>query len=160
MQILTRIASVGWYFLLSAVEWFSSLSARQELTESFWRWVFFRIHRFGFIACFRWMIDRDGIRGRFEAGRVRQPGGGQPLQETDKSLLSDLLGLLEPDARGDPMSQLRGTCKSLRQLAAEMKRLGHKIGHTVVGEVLKQQKFSLQGNRKTREGEDHPDRDA
>jgi hypothetical protein len=98
---------------------------------------------------------------RLEAGRVRQPGGGcKPLVETDRGLLSDLLGLVEPDARGDPMSPLRWTCKSLRRLAAEMRLLGHKISHTVVGELLKEQKFSLQGNRKTREGEDHPDRDA
>jgi hypothetical protein len=60
----------------------------------------------------------------------------------------------------DLMSPLRWTCKSLRQLASEMKRLGHKISHTVVGELLKQQKFGLQGNRKTREGEQHPDRNA
>ena len=98
---------------------------------------------------------------RLEPGRVRQPGAGcKPRVETDKSLLSDLLGLVEPDARGDPMSPLRWTGKSLRRLAAEMRLLGHKISHTVVGELLKQQKFSLQGNRKTREGEDHPDRDA
>ena len=98
---------------------------------------------------------------QLEAGRMRRPGGGcKPLVETDKTLLSDLLGLIEPDARGDPMSPLRWTCKSLRQLAAEMRRLGHKISHTVVGELLKQQKFSLQGNRKTREGEQDPDRDA
>jgi hypothetical protein len=98
---------------------------------------------------------------QLEAGRARRSGGGcKPLSETDKSLLSDLLGLVEPDARGDPMSPLRWTCKSLRQLAAEMRRLGHKISHTVIGELLKQQKFSLQGNRKTREGGQHPDRDA
>ena len=58
------------------------------------------------------------------------------------------------------MSPLRWTCKSLRRLAAELRALGHRISHTVVGEVLKQQKFSLQGNRKTREGDSHPDRDA
>jgi len=58
------------------------------------------------------------------------------------------------------MSPLRWTCKSLRRLAAELRALGHRISHTVVGELLKQQKFSLQGNRKTREGDSHPDRDA
>jgi len=98
---------------------------------------------------------------QLEAGRVRRPGGGcKPLVQTDASLLSDLLGLVEPDARGDPMSPLRWTCKSLRQLACELRHLGHKISHTVVGELLKRQKFSLQGNRKTREGEQHPDRDG
>jgi hypothetical protein len=59
----------------------------------------------------------------------------------------------------DPMSPLRWTCKSLRRLAAELAKLGHKISHTVVGELLKKQKFSLQANRKTREGADNPDRD-
>ena len=94
-------------------------------------------------------------------GRVRRPGGGRkPLTETDSRLLDDLNALVEPDARGDPMSPLRWTCKSLRRLAAELKQLGHKISHTVVGELLKEQKFSLQANRKTREGADNPDRDA
>ena len=75
-------------------------------------------------------------------------------------MLDDLNALVEPDTRGDPMSPLRWTCKSLRRLAAELEKLGHKISHTVVGELLKKQKFSLQANRKTREGADNPDRDA
>ena len=94
-------------------------------------------------------------------GRVRRPGGGRKsLTETNPGLLDDLNALVEPDARGDPMSPLRWTCKSLRRLAAELDKLGHKISHTVVGELLKKQKFSLQANRKTREGADNPDRDA
>jgi hypothetical protein len=92
--------------------------------------------------------------------RIRRPGGGRrPLVDEDPSLLPDLLALVEPHERGDPMSPLRWTCKSLRRLADEMMALGHRISHTVVGELLKQQKFSLQGNRKTLEGGDHPDRD-
>jgi hypothetical protein len=75
-------------------------------------------------------------------------------------LLSDLLALVEPSERGDPMSPLRWTCKSLSQLAAALVAQGHRIGRTVVGELLHKQKFSLQANRKTREGESHPDRDA
>jgi Rhodopirellula transposase DDE domain len=75
-------------------------------------------------------------------------------------LLDDLNALVEPEARGDPMSPLRWTCRSLRRLAAELDKLGHKISHTVVGELLKKQKFSLQANSKTREGADNPDRDA
>ena len=75
-------------------------------------------------------------------------------------LLDDLNALVEPDARGDPMSPLRWTCKSLRRLADELRNLGHKVSHTVVGELLKKQKFSLQANSKTREGADNPDRDA
>ena len=94
-------------------------------------------------------------------GRVRRPGGGRKsLTETDPHLLDDLNALVEPDTRGDPMSPLRWTCKSLRRLAAELNKLGHQISHTVVGELLKAQKFSLQANRKTREGADNPDRDA
>jgi Rhodopirellula transposase DDE domain len=58
------------------------------------------------------------------------------------------------------MSPLRWTCKSLRQLAAELTARGHRVNRTVAGELLKRQKFSLQGNSKTREGGDHPDRDA
>ena len=94
-------------------------------------------------------------------GGVRRPGGGRKsLTETDPGLLDDLNALVEPDTRGDPMSPLRWTCKSLRRLAAELDKLGHKISHTVVGELLKKQKFSLQANSKTREGADNPDRDA
>ena len=78
--------------------------------------------------------------------------------QTNPGLLDDLNALVEPDARGDPMSPLRWTC-TLRRLAAELEKLGHKVSHTVVGELLKKQKFSLQANRKTREGADNPDRD-
>ncbi len=93
--------------------------------------------------------------------RVRRPGGGRKsLRETNPGLLDDLNALVEPDARGDPMSPLRWTCKSLRRLADELGKLGHKISHTVVGELLKKQRFSLQANSKTREGADNPDRDA
>jgi Rhodopirellula transposase DDE domain len=94
-------------------------------------------------------------------GRVRRPGGGgKTLVEKDATLLADLMGLVEPDARGDPMSPLRWTCKSLSQLAGALVAMGHKIGRSAVGELLHQQKFSLQANRKTREGDSHPDRDA
>jgi hypothetical protein len=96
-----------------------------------------------------------------EAGRLRRPGGGRkPLVAKDPGLLPALLALVEPTARGDPMSALRWTCRSLRRLAAELTARGHPVSHTVVGELLTQQKFSLQANRKTREGGDHPDRDA
>src|SRR5919202_322117 len=95
------------------------------------------------------------------AGRVRRPGGGRkPLTEVDATLRNDLLGPVSPGGRGDPMSPLRWTCKGLRRLAAELGGLGHRISHTVVGELLKREGFSLQANRKTREGKGHPDRDA
>jgi Rhodopirellula transposase DDE domain len=82
------------------------------------------------------------------------------LVVTDPELLANLMALVEPGERGDPMSPLRWTCKSLRQLAAELTARGHPISRTNVGELLKRQKFSLQANSKTREGGDHPDRDA
>ena len=87
-------------------------------------------------------------------------GGRQPLVKKDATFLADLLALVDPSERGDPMSPLRWTCKSLSQLAAALAAKGHRVGRTVVGELLHQQKFSLQANRKTREGDSHPDRDA
>jgi hypothetical protein len=99
--------------------------------------------------------------GGLLAGRVRRAGGGRkPLVATNPGLLPDLMALVEPDERGDPMSPLRWTCKSLRQLAAELVARGHQVSRTVVGELLKAQKFSLQANSKTNEGGDRPDRDA
>ena len=96
-----------------------------------------------------------------DVGRVRRRGGGcKPLVKKDATLLADLLALVDPSERGDPMSPLRWTCKSLSQLAAALAAKGHRVGRTVVGELLHQQKFSLQANRKTREGDSHPDRDA
>jgi DNA-binding phage protein len=98
---------------------------------------------------------------RLPAGRVRRVGGGRKsLTESDPTLLSDLEALVEPDSRGDPMSPLRWTCKSLRALASRLGELGHEVSHTVVGELLKARGFSLHANRKTKEGSDHPDRDA
>ena len=94
-------------------------------------------------------------------GLVRHPGGGRkPLVETDTGLLDALLALVEPTTRGDPESALRWTCKSLRRLEAELRAQGHLISRTVIGELLKEQGFSLQANCKTREGDSHPDRDA
>jgi hypothetical protein len=95
------------------------------------------------------------------ADRNRRVGGGRKaLTTTNPALLADLLALVSPSERGDPMSPLRWTCKGLRRLAIELCQIGHKISHTVVGELLKAEKFSLQANRKTREGDSHPDRDA
>ena len=103
------------------------------------------------------LADLDALA----ANRVRRPGGGRKkLLSTNATLLDDLLGLVCPSERGDPMSPLRWTCKSLRRLARELGEVGHKISHTVVGELLKAQNFSLQANRKTREGGGHADRDA
>jgi hypothetical protein len=103
------------------------------------------------------LVSGEGL----EPGRQRRAGAGRKaLVETDPALIDDLLGLVEPDARGDPMSPLRWTCKSLRRLASDLMERGHQVSHTVVGELLKREKFSLQANAKTREGSNHPDRDA
>jgi Rhodopirellula transposase DDE domain len=95
------------------------------------------------------------------AGRVRRPGAGGKLKiATDASLLDDLRALIEPDTRGDPQSPLLWTSKSLSKLAGALCGMGHRIGRTLVGELLHQLGYSLQANRKTREGAGHPDRDA
>jgi transposase len=94
-------------------------------------------------------------------GRVRRPGGGRkPLVATDPTLQADLQRLVEPVTRGDPESPLRWTCKSLRRLARELQQHGHRVSHQKVAELLHVLGYSLQANRKTREGADHPDRDA
>jgi Rhodopirellula transposase DDE domain/Helix-turn-helix of DDE superfamily endonuclease len=95
------------------------------------------------------------------AGRVRRPGGGRKrLVDLEPALLSALLALVEPDARGEPMSALRWTTKSTRTLADELSRLGWRISAGTVAEALRAQGFSLQANAKTLEGKQHPDRDA
>jgi hypothetical protein len=94
-------------------------------------------------------------------GRVRRPGGGRPRADVlDPGLVPALLALVEPDVRGDPMSPLRWTTKSTRNLAAELSRAGHRVSAPVVGTLLRAQGFSLQGNAKVVEGVQHPDRDA
>jgi transposase len=93
--------------------------------------------------------------------RVRRPGGGRkPATETDPHLLSDLEKLLEPSTRGDPESELRWTIKSVRRLAAELRDSGHQVSHVLVARLLRELGFSLQANRKVREGGTHPDRNA
>ena len=96
-----------------------------------------------------------------EKGRIRRPGGGRKRTvERDPSLCEDLDRLVEPTSRGDPESPLRWTCKSVRQLAAELKRQGHQASHRMVAELLHDMGYSLQANRKTLEGTEHPDRNA
>lgn len=94
-------------------------------------------------------------------GRSRRPGGGRkPSTTVDATLLRDLDALVEPTAPGDPDSPLRWSCKSVRTLAVALQALGHSVSHTVVAELLHRLGYSLQGNVKTREGRQHPDRDA
>ena len=93
--------------------------------------------------------------------RSRKPGGGRiALEEQDPSLLADLDALIAPTTRGDPMSPLRWTCKSTRQLAAALQAQGHQVSHVTVKRLLEQLEYSLQAPRKLLEGASHPDRDA
>lgn len=93
--------------------------------------------------------------------RSRRPGGGRPMLEVDDAtLLRDLEQLVDPATRGDPMSPLRWTCKSTRQLAQALQDQGHGVSHQTVATLLCDLGYSLQANRKTREGSSHPDRNA
>ena len=92
---------------------------------------------------------------------IRQAGAGRKkIETTDLTLLPDLLALVDSTTRGDPQSPLRWTCKSLRNLADELKALGHTVSHVVVGKLLKAQDYSLQTNVKVLEGNQSPDRNA
>ena len=96
-----------------------------------------------------------------EAGRIRRPGAGRPsLIESDPELLAALEALIEPTVRGDPQSALRWTCKSTRHLAEELTRRQHTASPSTVARLLHGAGYSLQANRKTREGALHPDRNA
>ena len=94
-------------------------------------------------------------------GRARRPGGGRKqAAEADPGLVPALLALVEPEERGDPESPLRWTGKSVRTLAGELTRQGHKVSADTVHKLLRAEGFSLQGNAKTIEGARHPDRDG
>jgi len=107
------------------------------------------------------MMSSDvGAAAPLQTG-TRQAGAGRKRIETkDLTLLPDLLALVDSSTRGDPESPLRWTCKSLRNLADELKAKGHTVSHVVVGKLLKQQDYSLQGNVKVLEGNQSPDRNA
>jgi len=94
-------------------------------------------------------------------GRIRAEGGGRKtLTEKDPQLLEELERLVEPTTRGDPQSPLRWTCRSTRQLAEALKQQGHPVGRQKVCELLGALGYSLQANRKSREGSSHEDRNA
>jgi transposase len=96
-----------------------------------------------------------------ETARMRRPGAGRKRRAVqDATLLSDLETLVEPTTRGDPQSPLRWTCKSVRRLAVELRAQGHQVSPQLVSELLHAAGYSLQGTRKTREGGQHPDRNA
>lgn len=93
--------------------------------------------------------------------RQRKPGAGRRRREAEQPTLKNALeSLIEPVTRGDPMSPLRWTCRSTRTLAKELTRQGFHIGSTKVRQLLRSQGYSLQSNRKSIEGQQHPDRDA
>jgi hypothetical protein len=95
------------------------------------------------------------------AGHVRWPGGGRKkVRDKSPTILTALEELIAPEARGDPMSPLRWTCKSTRQLAEALAQKGFAVSHRVAGELLHHLGYSLQANSKTREGKQSPDRDA
>jgi transposase len=102
----------------------------------------------------------EGIETSVPNGNIRAPGGGRKKSvDKDPALLSDLENLIEPTTRGDPESPLHWTSKSTRNLAEELKKMGHKVTHARVADMLHMLGYSLQVNRKTIEGTSHPDRD-
>jgi len=109
---------------------------------------------------------RNGIRELREgdavpAGRQRRVGAGRKTaQEKEPGLLDALEGLVEPATRGDPQSPLKWTCKSTRELSKQLKKAGYTVSHSTVAKLLKNSGYSLQANRKTIEGKQHPDRNA
>jgi len=109
----------------------------------------------------RELEDQRSTTATLAASRVRRPGGGdKPLKDKDRTLVADLDALVDPATRGDPESPLRWTCKSTRKLATELNNQGHKVSPQTVSVLLKEQKYSLQGNCKTKEGRKHPDRNG
>ena len=104
---------------------------------------------------------RELESGEAPLGRVRRPGAGRKrVADLNPAVRKALLALVEPDVRGDPMSPLRWTTKSTRKLAEQLTRQGHRISADTVGDLLREEGFSLQSNAKTLEGKQHPDRDA
>ena len=96
-----------------------------------------------------------------ETSRIRRPGGGHKrLVEKGPTLQAELEALVAPGARGNPMSPLRWTSKSVRTLADKLQERGHTVSYPVVAELLVQAGYSLQDNQKAKEGSRHPDRNA
>jgi hypothetical protein len=107
------------------------------------------------------LADAEAGGPTLSPDRIRQPGGGRKRAvDQQPGLAGALAALVEPTARGDPESPLRWTCLSTAKLAAALKAQGFEVGPRTVAKELKRQDYSLQSNRKTREGNSHPDRDA
>lgn len=106
-------------------------------------------------------LESRQFEDKSTSSRIRRPGAGRKsATEIDTTLQTDLELLVDPVTRGDPESPLRWTCKSLRTLADELGKMGHKVSHTHAGKLLVKLGYSLQGNKKTLEGTGHPDRNA
>ena len=112
----------------------------------------------------RGLAELETIRGsgiEADTARCRKEGGGRKkVADGDPAIREELDRLVNPTTRGDPMSPLKWTCKSLRNLEKELEKLGHKVSYRVIGELLKEMGYSLQGSRKTLEGTGHPERNA
>jgi len=109
----------------------------------------------------RGLRELDSPAPALPPDRIRRPGGGRKrLVAKDATLRADLDALVEPTTAGAPDSPLRWTSKSLRHLTAALQALGHVLSYAVVGALLHEMGYTLQANRKTREGTSHPDRDA
>jgi hypothetical protein len=105
------------------------------------------------------LLQREEAAEDSSFRRIRRTGGGRKASvKDDERLRAALESLIEPVTRGDPESPLRWTCKSLRQLESELRLQGYVASHTSIGDLLRKLGYSLQGNRKTLEGVDHPDR--
>jgi transposase len=104
---------------------------------------------------------REIQEGANSEGRIRRPGAGRkPIKSSDPGLVGKLEAILEETTRGDPESPLRWTLKSTRTLAWDLTRAKHPVSYRKVAQLMHEMGYSLQSNRKTEEGEDHPDRDA
>ena len=109
---------------------------------------------------------RKGLREldapeRLPAGRVRRAGAGRKRRaDSDPTLLEDLRRLVDGETRGDPERPLLWTSKSVRELAKALRELGHEVSYRTVARLLHELGYSLQANRKNKEGSQHPDRDA
>ena len=114
------------------------------------------------IVCRNPLLAEERARNRQPTeGRIRRPGAGRkPLTVSDPGLVEQLEEMIEVQTRGDPESPLRWICKSTRAIAKELARHKHPVSHTKVAQILHDLDYSLQSNRKTEEGKDHPDRDA
>jgi transposase len=106
----------------------------------------------------RGMKELKTTKKKFKGVRI-SGGGRKKIVEINPDLKNIIEEIIEPGTRGDPESPLRWTCKSVRNIADSLKKEGCDVSHQTVASILHSLEYSLQGNKKTKEGEDHPDRD-